>query len=232
MINFLRALSAAERARQMSALVEPDPWLVAPDFVYRTLNGESRSLKDHRGNEIVMLVLFSLPESRARLAELEGASPQLQSKNVKILAIPREIEQVLQLNRRSNSCPWLPTAAAKLSMPMPCCAEVFPSRARSRIRPYHRIWSSSSIARAMCARVGFLETVPVGTKWKILCARLTGSTRRNLRRRRRMITCTKRIGRSRRSKRSSRSNRSSRALGGNTTQDQAKVDQLWADAAI
>ena len=28
-INFLRALSAAERARQMSALVEPDPgsWL-------------------------------------------------------------------------------------------------------------------------------------------------------------------------------------------------------------
>ena len=41
MINFLRALSAAERARQMSALVEPDPWLVAPDFVYRTLNGET-----------------------------------------------------------------------------------------------------------------------------------------------------------------------------------------------
>ncbi|MGH7816329.1 MAG: CopD family protein, partial [Candidatus Binatia bacterium] len=37
MINFLRALSAAERARQMSALVEPEPWLVAPDFVYRTM---------------------------------------------------------------------------------------------------------------------------------------------------------------------------------------------------
>ncbi len=98
MINFLRALSAAERARQMSALVEPDPWLVAPDFVYRTLNGENRSLKDHRGNEIVMLVLFSLPESRPRLAELEGASRQLQSKNVKVLAIPKEIKEVLQLN--------------------------------------------------------------------------------------------------------------------------------------
>src|SRR5919106_2363864 len=55
MINFLRALSSAERARQMSTLVEPDPWLVAPDFVYRTTTEESRSLKDHRGNEIVML---------------------------------------------------------------------------------------------------------------------------------------------------------------------------------
>jgi putative copper export protein/mono/diheme cytochrome c family protein len=98
MINFLRALSAAERARQMSALVEPDPWLVAPDFVYRTLAEDSRSLKDHRGNEIVMLVLFSLPESRPRLAEIEGASRQLQSKNVKVLAIPREAKEVLLLN--------------------------------------------------------------------------------------------------------------------------------------
>jgi putative copper resistance protein D len=98
MINFLRALSSAERARQMSTLVEPDAWLVAPDFVYRTLADESRSLKDHRGNEIVMLVLFSLPESRARLAQLEAVSPELLSKKVKILAIPSEIQQVLQLN--------------------------------------------------------------------------------------------------------------------------------------
>ena len=103
MINFLRALSSAERARQMSALVEPDPWLVAPDFVYRTLNDDSRSLKDHRGNEIVMLVLFSLPESRPRLAELEGASRQLQSKSVKVLAIPKEIKEALQLNTAFKS---------------------------------------------------------------------------------------------------------------------------------
>jgi copper resistance protein D len=103
MINFLRALSAAERGRQMSALVDPEPSLVAPDFVYRTAAEESRSLKDHRGNDIVMLVLFSLPESRARLAELEGASRQLQSKNVKVLAIPKEIKETLQLNRTFKS---------------------------------------------------------------------------------------------------------------------------------
>jgi putative copper resistance protein D len=98
MINFLRALSAAERAREMSALVEPDPWLVAPDFVYRTAQEESRSLKDHRGSAIVMLVLFSLPESRARLAELGEASRLLQDKNVKVLAIPAEMDQIVKLN--------------------------------------------------------------------------------------------------------------------------------------
>jgi putative copper resistance protein D len=97
MINFLRALASAERARQMSTLVEPEPWLVAPDFVYRTVADESGSLKDHRGSEIVMLVLFSLPESRTRLFELESASAQLSNKKLKVLAIPREIRHALEL---------------------------------------------------------------------------------------------------------------------------------------
>jgi copper resistance protein D len=103
MINFLRALSAAERAREMSALVEPEPWLVAPDFVYRAGDEESRSLKDHRGNEIVMLVLFSLPASRARLHELEALSRQLASKKVSLLAVPREVEQLAGLNATFKS---------------------------------------------------------------------------------------------------------------------------------
>jgi putative copper resistance protein D len=105
MINFLRALSYAERARQMSALVEPDPWLVAPDFVYRTLTEESRSLKDHRGSEIVMLVLFSLPASKARIMELEKAHGLLQNKKVKVLAIPKEIREIRQLRSAIKSLP-------------------------------------------------------------------------------------------------------------------------------
>ena len=71
---------------------------MAPDFVYRTLNDENCALKDHRGHQIVMLGLFSLPESRPRLVELEGASRQLHSKNVKILAVLKEVEEVLQLD--------------------------------------------------------------------------------------------------------------------------------------
>lgn len=100
MINFLRTLSAAERARQMSALVEPEPWLVAPDFVYRTLTDEYRSLKDHRGNNVVMLVLFSLPDSLARLDELEKSSSQFRGKNVRVLLVPREIHAARTLDDR------------------------------------------------------------------------------------------------------------------------------------
>ncbi len=103
MINFLRALSAAEQARQMSALVEPDPWLVAPDFVYRTTSDENRTLKDHRGDKIVMLVLFSLPESVTRLAELEGLSNQFQNKNVKILLVPKDFDDIRGLDGKVKS---------------------------------------------------------------------------------------------------------------------------------
>ncbi|HYY24663.1 MAG TPA: CopD family protein [Candidatus Udaeobacter sp.] len=103
LINFLRALSYAERARQMAALVEPDPWLVAPDFVYRTLTEESRSLKDHRGNEVVMLALFSLPDSRPRLLQLEQMYRELQNRNVKILAIPKDVQEIHPLGSTIKS---------------------------------------------------------------------------------------------------------------------------------
>lgn len=103
MINFLRALSAAEQARQMTALVEPDPWLVAPDFVYRTTGDESGTLKDNRGKNIVMLVLFSLPDSLDRLAALEKLSSQFQSKNVKILLVPRSLDDVRGLDGNGRS---------------------------------------------------------------------------------------------------------------------------------
>jgi len=103
MINFLRTLSAAERARQMTALVEPEPWLVAPDFVYRTVNDENHSLKDHRGSDIVMLVLFSLPDSLARLSELAKLSSDLQAKNVKVLLVPRELSDVNGLDAKIKS---------------------------------------------------------------------------------------------------------------------------------
>jgi putative copper resistance protein D len=103
MINFLRTLSAAEQARQMSALVEPDAWLVAPDFVYRTTSDESQSLKDHRGKSVVLLVLFSLPDSLARLAELERLSSEFQRKNVKILLVPKALDDLRGLDGKVKS---------------------------------------------------------------------------------------------------------------------------------
>ncbi len=85
LINFLRALSTAERARSLAPVTEADAWLVAPDFAYGTDRGESKTLKDHRGDKIVLLVLVSLPESRDRLEQLEKMAARLTSASVEVM---------------------------------------------------------------------------------------------------------------------------------------------------
>lgn len=88
LINLIRTLAAAEQARRLGLLVTPDPWLVAPDFVYTTMAGQSRALKDLRGQDIVLLVLFSLPDSHARIAQLHDLYARLRGMRVEILGAP------------------------------------------------------------------------------------------------------------------------------------------------
>jgi len=90
LINFLRMLSAAEQARAMAPLLE-QPWLVAPDFVYRTQGGDSKSLKEHRGQRVVLLVLFSWPQSQARLTQLAELRDRLAAAGVTLLAVPSDV---------------------------------------------------------------------------------------------------------------------------------------------
>ena len=73
LINFLRALAAGEQARGLSPLVQRDgPRVVAPDFSYVVGPTPPRTLKEFRGRWMVLVVLFSLPESRGRLEQLAG----------------------------------------------------------------------------------------------------------------------------------------------------------------
>jgi putative copper resistance protein D len=88
LINFLRTLAAAEQARGLGPVVEPTAWLVAPDFSFTTGVGEARSLKDFRGQAIVLLVLFTLPDSVERLVALNGAYRSLRLLGAEIVAIP------------------------------------------------------------------------------------------------------------------------------------------------
>lgn len=90
LINFMRTLSAGEQARPMAPLIEPTPWLVAPDFSYRASNGEEKTLKDHRGERVVLLLLFTLPYSRERLAQIDQSYPKLKSLGAEVLAIPQD----------------------------------------------------------------------------------------------------------------------------------------------
>ena len=92
LINFLRALSNAERARTLAPVSDTEVWLVAPDFAYGTNHGETKTLKDHRGDKFVLLVLVSLSESRDRLEQLQKMSARLASAGVDIILVPRDAE--------------------------------------------------------------------------------------------------------------------------------------------
>jgi len=107
LINFLRALSAAEQARAMSSLVEPIPWLVAPDFTFGIGVGAGETLKDNRGKTMVLLVLFTLPGSLPRLEALDRAWWDIGLAGARVLAVPmREAEQVYRrLGTRAANFP-------------------------------------------------------------------------------------------------------------------------------
>jgi putative copper export protein/mono/diheme cytochrome c family protein/peroxiredoxin len=92
LINFMRALSTGDRARSLAPVIENEPWLVAPDFTYVTNAGEAKTLRDHRGARIVLLILLDVKATEQRLKELVGALPALRSGNVEVIVIPNLID--------------------------------------------------------------------------------------------------------------------------------------------
>ena len=102
-VNFLHAMSRGYQARLMSPQVKPEqpqPAMGPPNFSYTAQDGSSGTLKDFRGQKNVLLVLFSWPESRERLAQLHGLNARLAQANTVLLAVPeddpdsRELEQI------------------------------------------------------------------------------------------------------------------------------------------
>jgi len=88
-INFIRALDAANGARGIGPQVEPDrAWLVAPDFTIAVGPLAPGALRDYRGQRMVLLVLYTLPESRARMVELARTYNVLSIIGVEVIAVP------------------------------------------------------------------------------------------------------------------------------------------------
>ena len=92
LINFVRALSSGRRARSLASIVETEASLVAPDFSYET-NREAKTLKDHRGSKIVLLIFFTLPQSQERLKQLDDAQTQLTAAGVEIILVSSDGEE-------------------------------------------------------------------------------------------------------------------------------------------
>jgi putative copper resistance protein D len=104
LINFIRTLGAGERARQMTALVPPGrPWLVAPDFPIVVGPVSPRNLKELRDRWMVLLVLFTLPESRPRLAQLAESYNSLQALGAEVIAVP--LGDAADIIRRLGAAP-------------------------------------------------------------------------------------------------------------------------------
>ena len=87
-INFVRALGAAERARGLGPVVSSDAVAVAPDFTFTTGVGEGRALREWRGRGVVLLVFFTLPGSADRLVELNGLTLAMRLRGGEILGVP------------------------------------------------------------------------------------------------------------------------------------------------
>jgi copper resistance protein D len=88
LVNFLRALADADRARSLAEVTTPErPWLVAPDFAFSVGPTPARTLKEFRGRPVV-LVLFTLPASRPRLDQLAQAHDMLRGLGAEVIAVP------------------------------------------------------------------------------------------------------------------------------------------------
>jgi len=86
-VNFLHATSRGYQARLINPYVAPNqPYMAPQNFSYSAHDGTSGTLKDFRRQKAVLLVLFSWPESRARLDQLRSAYATLSDTNTVILA--------------------------------------------------------------------------------------------------------------------------------------------------
>ncbi len=88
-VNYIHAMSRGYQARLMNPKVVPNkPSQGPPNFSYSAHNGSSGILQDFWYQKAVLLVLFSWPESRARLDQLRTAYDALSESNTEVLAVP------------------------------------------------------------------------------------------------------------------------------------------------
>jgi putative copper export protein/mono/diheme cytochrome c family protein/peroxiredoxin len=144
LVNYLRALAAGDAARLLGPTIEPErPWLVAPDFSFTVGPEFSHALRDYRGRKIVLLVLYTLPASHARLIELMEAYGTLAALDVEIVAVPTDAS---------------PDAIRRLAGWPPIVYPVVTDGAREILTTY-RLFSSAPHAEFVIDRQGYLRAI-------------------------------------------------------------------------
>jgi putative copper export protein/mono/diheme cytochrome c family protein len=90
LVNFVRTLPIGGLDEGLVTEVGGGTAPRAPDFTFSEPDGRERSLQDLLRNGPVLLVLFTLPESTARLQRLARAEASLGAAGLQILALPSE----------------------------------------------------------------------------------------------------------------------------------------------
>lgn len=108
-VNFLHAMSRGYQARLMSPTVkpgQPQANMAPPNFSYAAQDGSSGTLKDFRNQKNVLMVLFSWPQSQARMAQLEELHARLSAANTMLLAVPEDDPTAQEMGEITQQVPF------------------------------------------------------------------------------------------------------------------------------
>ena len=141
-VNFVRALAAAETAQQLAPVVRPDgPRVAAPDFAFAVGPLPQQTLRGFRDRSIVVLVLYTLPGSRARLTELAVMHRTLNVLGAEIVAVPTDAA---------------PDAIARIGGGTPVLFPVVTEGAADIVRAYG-LFAPAAHAELLVDRQGYLR---------------------------------------------------------------------------
>jgi putative copper resistance protein D len=142
-INFVRALGAAAAVRRLGPEVELErPWLAAPDFTFTVGPTPARSLRDYRGEKVVLVVLYALPRSRTRMSRLAERHDSFAKLGAEVIAVPMDAS---------------PDAIAALGAEPPILFPVVTEGAGDVVRTYAMLASDPAHAEFLVDRQGYLR---------------------------------------------------------------------------
>ncbi|MCP5244994.1 MAG: CopD family protein [Burkholderiales bacterium] len=91
LVNYVYALSRGYQSRILSPEIIPNRKnVVPPVFSYGGLDGSSGVLQEFRDKSPVLLIIFSWPQSEARIDQLKQSFAKLNERNIAVLAIPTQ----------------------------------------------------------------------------------------------------------------------------------------------
>jgi len=144
-INFLRALGATTDQRRVGTVVELDQaWLAAPDLTISVGPLTPKTLRDYRGKRMVLVVLYTLPGSRARMTELARQYRTLSVLGVEVVAVPP----------RSA-----PEAIAELGQSPPVLFPVVTDGTEDIAAAYHLFAPAAAHAEVLIDRQGYIRAI-------------------------------------------------------------------------